>query len=163
MAQIFISHVHEEAEIAQAVLRFLRAFKLDAFLSTDPLQINPGERWFDRIASELTEAKVVLLLLSRQSVNRPWINFEAGWAWGLDTALIPICFGGLEKGAMPRPYSDLQGLNLNSTADCYALLKGCGHAAGFLPPPDFVQDPKVIELTRVLEEFEKKAPQAPRL
>lgn len=152
MAQIFISHIHEEGEIAQAVLRFLRDFGLDPYLSSDYLQINPGERWFDRIITELKEAKVVILLLTKHSVNQPWINFEAGWAWGTSRKLIPVCFGGLLKGAMPRPYSDLQGLNLNT--DYYALLKGCGHGVGVLRPPDIVHDERVDKLIRALEKFE---------
>jgi hypothetical protein len=164
MAQIFISHVHEEGEIAKAVLQFLRKYELDAFLSSDRLQIYPGERWFDRIITELADAKVVLLLLSKQSVSRPWINFEAGWAWGTGRTLIPVCFGSLVKGAMPRPYSDLQGLNLKTKTDCYDLLKGCRHPVGILPPPDFVEDARVNELIRAVEEFEKKdVPQVPSL
>jgi len=80
VAQLFISHVHEEAAVAEAVLRFLKGFELNAFLSSDHWQIRAGERWFDRIAAELTDARVVVLLLSKYSVRSPWINFEAGWA-----------------------------------------------------------------------------------
>ena len=53
-------------------------------------------------------------MLSPQSVTRPWINFEAGWAWAQDKVTIPACFGGLDVGSMPRPYSDLQGIQLES-------------------------------------------------
>jgi len=37
--------------------------------------------WLDRIEQELREAEVVILMLSPQSVQRPWINFEGGAAW----------------------------------------------------------------------------------
>jgi TIR domain len=124
MAKIFISHIHEEATIAAAVRLFLSKFNLDAFLSSDRWQLLPGERWFDRIIKELTDAEIVILLLSKNSVNRPWINFEAGWGWAKNRKLIPVCFGGLVKDAMPRPYSDLQAVNLRT--DYYDLLMGCG-------------------------------------
>lgn len=159
MAKLFISHVHEEAEIANAVLKFLKVFKLDAFLSSDQWQVRAGERWFDRIATELSEATLVILLLSKYSVTRPWINFEAGWAWGKDKVAIPLCYGGLMKGAMPRPYSDLQGLELRTdyydlVKDCYLYLNNLGELA---PPVPFQgNEPAAKELLDALTTFEKR-------
>jgi hypothetical protein len=52
-------------------------------------------------------------MLSKASVSRPWINFEAGAAWLADKAVIPACFGGLTKGTrVPKPYSGIQALDL---------------------------------------------------
>jgi len=42
VAHLFISHIHEEAEAAGAVLRFLKESKLEAFLSSDHWQIRAG-------------------------------------------------------------------------------------------------------------------------
>jgi len=42
VSDLFISHIHEEAEVAEAVLRFLRESKLEAFLSSDHWQIHAG-------------------------------------------------------------------------------------------------------------------------
>jgi hypothetical protein len=128
MADIFISHIHEEAIAAEGVRRYLADFDLDAFLSSENWELRLGERWFDRITDELKAANIVILMLSPNSVARPWINFEAGWAWGQDKVTIPACFGGLEVGSMPRPYSDLQGVQLDTghtrlVFDCYHYLK----------------------------------------
>jgi hypothetical protein len=157
MAQVFISHIHEEKDVAEAVLRFLREFDLKAFLSSDHWQIRAGERWFDRITAELTEAKVVILLLSERSVTRPWINFEAGWAWATKKATIPACFGELTKGKMPRPYSDLQGLDLLS--DYYDLLKDCYSYVQMdkmTPPPLPAKSPAVVRLINEVDAFLKR-------
>jgi hypothetical protein len=123
--------------------------------------VRAGERWFDRITAELTNAKVVVLLLSNYSKTRPWIHFEAGWAWGKDKVVIPLCYGGLMKGAMPRPYSDLQGLELRT--DYYDLVKDCYsylHNLGKLAPPIPFQenDPAAKELLEALTNFEKHQP-----
>ena len=60
---------------------------------------------------------MVILMLRPQSVGRPWINFEAGAAWLAKKAVIPVCFGGLTKDQMPKPYSGIQGLNLPDDLD----------------------------------------------
>lgn len=134
MADIFISHIHEEAEAAKALNNYLKGYGLKGFLSSDNWQIHAGERWFERITQELEQAKIVILMLSRQSVARPWINFEAGWAWSKGKVTIPACFGGLTPGDMPRPYSDLQGLSLGQ--DSYALARDCcHHLKQQIPPP----------------------------
>jgi TIR domain len=155
MADLFISHIHEEADVAEAVMRFLREFDLAAFLSSDHWQLHAGERWFERIATELNDSKVVILLLSQRSVARPWINFEAGWAWAT-RKIIPVCYGGLKKDGMPRPYSDLQGLNLRSdyydlVKDCYFYLKNLGRLA---PLPLMGDEPHVKALLAALDQSE---------
>ena len=108
MAGIFISFIHEEVDIADGVRNFLRK-KLGqgtkVFLSSDKWTVLAGEDWLKRVKDELTSAKIVVLMLSEISVQRPWVNFEAGAGWLYNKVLIPVCFGGLHKGAMPKPYS----------------------------------------------------------
>lgn len=115
MAEIFISFIHEEKEIAEAVKTFLRE-KLethsDVFLSSDMWSIYAGEDWLKKMKEELVPAKVVLLMLSPESVRRPWVNFEAGAAWLTDKVIIPVCIRGLRPEDLPKPYSNFQGLKL---------------------------------------------------
>ena len=147
MAEVFISFIHEEGQVAAAVQRFIQAHLKDhtgVFLSSDQWEIYAGESWLDRIISELRQAKVVVSLLSPESVVRPWVNFEAGAAWVReDTALIPVCFGGMTKGEMPKPYSSLQAVQLDDYFDQYYLLRSIFHylkrpmlpSLAPLPPP----------------------------
>jgi hypothetical protein len=128
MAEVFISFIHEEEEIAKAVQRFLKdkfSNEHDIFLSSDKWQVFAGEIWLDRIRSELISAKVVILLLSRTSVARSWVNFEAGAAWLANKPVIPICFGEMSKDQLPKPYSGIQALNLLDEA--YYLLSSVAH------------------------------------
>ena len=83
---------------------------------------------------ELKEAKVVLLMLSENSVKRPWVNFEAGAAWTRDIVTIPICFGGLQKDNLPKPYSSLQAIDLESRDDHEYLARSVAHHLG-IPEP----------------------------
>lgn len=73
MADVFISFIHEEQAVALAVQRFLsRYLQHTVFLSADEWQVFAGEIWLDRIKDELNEARVVVLMLSQRSVDRPW-------------------------------------------------------------------------------------------
>ncbi|MBI2219061.1 MAG: toll/interleukin-1 receptor domain-containing protein [Candidatus Rokubacteria bacterium] len=83
MADVFISDIHEEQRVAQAVQALLKQHLQPlvpngVFLSADDWQVFAGEVWLERIRHELQEASVIVLMLSPESVTRPWINFEAG-------------------------------------------------------------------------------------
>jgi TIR domain len=169
MADIFVSHIHEEADAAEALTKYLRDYGFESFLSSERWQIRAGDRWFDRITEELAQAKIVLLMLSKRSVDRPWINFEAGRPWSQKKITIPVCFGGLEPEAMPRPYSDLQGIDLATGAytlvlDCHAYLKEAEPYGRFqigrsftAPPPIPDHDASAI-LSAVLKRFVPRMP-----
>jgi hypothetical protein len=137
MARVFISFVHEEVDYAQAVQSFItRMLGTDVtpFLSSDKLQIYAGEKWIDRIMDELKDALVVLLILSEESVKRPWVNFEAGAAWTRDIAIIPVCILGFTKEELPKPYSSLQAVDLRHFGDHEYLVRSVAHYLG-LPEP----------------------------
>jgi hypothetical protein len=130
MADVFISFIHEEAGYAKAVQAFLlQIFETNVkpFLSSDRFQVFAGEKWLDRIMDELQSAKIVLLMLSQKSVQRPWVNFEAGAAWTRNIVTIPVCYGGMSKGALPKPYSSLQGVDLAIYRDDEYLARSVAH------------------------------------
>jgi hypothetical protein len=58
MADVFISFIHEEQEIAEAIQTFISKVlpcKADVFLSSDTWQIYAGEIWLERIVDELKD------------------------------------------------------------------------------------------------------------
>ncbi|HXJ95631.1 MAG TPA: toll/interleukin-1 receptor domain-containing protein [Terriglobia bacterium] len=139
MAQVFISFIHEEGYVAEAVEKFIRGVfcnEVAAFLSSDTGTVYAGERWMDRIVDELREAKVVISLLSEESVKRPWVNFEAGAAWIKDSVLIPVCYGNMKKENLPKPYSSLQGVDITFPADQYYLVYSIARYLGMATPPE---------------------------
>jgi hypothetical protein len=137
MARVFISFIHEEVDYAEEVQRFITRLSGSAaapFLSSDKLQIYAGEKWIDRIMDELKDANVVILILSEESVKRPWVNFEAGAAWTRDIAIIPVCIRGLRKDELPKPYSNLQAIELRKYGDDEYLARSVAHYIG-VPEP----------------------------
>lgn len=82
--KIFISHISEEAELAKLLQEHIdRDFLglLELFVSSDLASISAGSQWLQEIGRALKDAKIELLLCSKRSIQRPWINFEAGAAW----------------------------------------------------------------------------------
>jgi hypothetical protein len=115
MAKVFVSFVHEDEQVARAVQKSieyeLQIFQ-QVFIISDTAQVIAGTDWLDRIRTELNAAQVVVLMLSARSVKRPWVNFEAGAAWLANKVLIPVCYGNMSAGKLPKPYSNFQGVDL---------------------------------------------------
>jgi TIR domain len=139
--RVFISHIHEEKEVAIALQQLIHAQlddaalgKVECFLSSDKWQWTAGEDWLRRIKGELASADTVVLMLSPQSLARHWVNLEAGAAWITDKTIIPApaIYSGLRMNDVPRPYSDFNAVDLED--DPYHLLRSIGDNL-FYPPP----------------------------
>lgn len=131
MAKVFISFVHEDEQVASAVQKLIkREIQLgdEVFLSSDKSQMFAGDIWLQKIKTALADSKVVILLLSKRSVNRPWVNFEAGAAWLANKTIISCCFGRIVKEDLPHPYSGIHAINLENQA--LYLLESVHHHLG---------------------------------
>jgi len=106
---------HEDRAVAQAVKALIEhELKLSGqvFMVTDQSQLKAGDDWLKKIHDELTSANIVVLMLSKRSITKPWVNCEAGGAWLAGKRVIPVCIGNQQKGQLPPPYSHWQGVNL---------------------------------------------------
>jgi hypothetical protein len=136
MPRVFISFVHEDIAVAHEVQWLLESelnLRSDVFLSADKQQVYAGDDWLQKVKEVLTEAEIVLLMLSRRSIGRSWVNFEAGGAWLQDKAIIPCCYGRQHKDALPHPYSAFQAIDL--PADAHYLLTSVHHHLGLTSDP----------------------------
>jgi hypothetical protein len=136
-ARVFISYVHEDKEIAEAVQRMLASvLKLEdeVFLSADTTQVLAGHVWLDRIREALETCELLLLLLSERSINRAWVNFEAGAVWLARKPVIPICIGRMLIEFLPQPYAGIQAVKLPGDAH-YLLTSVHRHLALETDPP----------------------------
>ena len=71
---VFVSHISEEGEIAGLVKTMLQEDflgNLKGFTSSDIGSIGAGENWLTAIERAMSEAKAVIVLCSKASVNRP--------------------------------------------------------------------------------------------
>jgi hypothetical protein len=136
---VFISHISEEAEVAiwmKGSISKLLLGNVQFFVSSDRAAIIGGDRWLNKIEDALRDAPIVLVLCSPRSVQRPWVNFEAGGAWIAGKRVVPVCHVGMRPADLPEPLRSLQAYDLlqgQDFQDMVALLAG---KAG-LNKPDF--------------------------
>lgn len=99
-ALVFISHDSRDADLAEAFANLLTdvsAGTLKSFRSSDKkgtAGIEFGTEWYTAIMSQLDGATDVVALFTSQSVDRPWILYEAGVAKGkLDRTVFGLALG----------------------------------------------------------------------
>ena len=122
---IFISHIHEEKELAVSLKDFIDKSFLkipDVFVSSDVDSIELGCKWLDRITDSLKNCSIELILCSNKSILKPWINFEAGAGWIRSCKVIPICHSGLLPESLPLPLNLLQAMILSSEKKLQELI-----------------------------------------
>jgi hypothetical protein len=112
---VFISHDTRDAELAEAfsnLLKSVSAGVLKSFRTSDRRGnqgIEYGVEWYPEIIKNIQGASDVVCLLTKRSVNRPWILFEAGMAKGkLDTPILGVALGIELRDASTGPFAQFQ-------------------------------------------------------
>lgn len=103
--QIFISHAVANMNIAQLLAKTLEAAREDVttFVASRPGDIRADEDWLEGIERALKEADAYIILLTPESVLRPWVNFESGAAWYSQRQLIFVRIQALPIKDIPLP------------------------------------------------------------
>lgn len=112
---VFISHDTRDSELAEEFSNLLKsasAGALKSFRSSDKKGtqgIEYGQEWYPAIMDKIDEASDVVCLLTQNSVDRPWILYEAGVAKGkLDKKVIGIALGIPLSSAISGPFAQFQ-------------------------------------------------------
>jgi hypothetical protein len=112
--KVFLSHIAEEGPLAAAVKQALETAVVDLEIFVSGVDIQLGQAWLDSLDRAFDNSKAVLVLCSRRSIARPWVNFEGGGGWGRRIKVIPVCHGGLTREDLPHPFSIFQSHTLTS-------------------------------------------------
>ncbi|MHB8648260.1 MAG: toll/interleukin-1 receptor domain-containing protein [Thermomicrobiales bacterium] len=139
--RVFLSHIHEEEDLAELVKRRIDAAfqgNVNVFHSSNN-ETNPrGTDFLAIIRAALDEAEVALILCSKESITRPWINFEAGVAWYKGIPMMPVCHTDLTVSTLPQPYSRQGAVNANDARHLRDMYEVIARARGSaLPNEDF--------------------------
>lgn len=165
---VFLSHDTRDAEIAEAFAKLLASVTagvLKCFRSSDKRGsqgIEYGVEWFPELMKKLHEASDVVCLLTENSVNRPWILFEAGVAKGkLDTPILGLALGIPLGTANTGPFAQFQ----NSDDEEDALVKLVTQLVRKIPgaePDDAIVRQQVNVFRVKVAELLKKKPSKPK-
>ncbi|WP_373001503.1 toll/interleukin-1 receptor domain-containing protein [Sulfurimonas sp.] len=140
---IFISHITEEKEIAIAFKELIEESFLgmiEVFVSSDSQSIAMGQKWLDGITKSLKECSIEVILCSPKSIQRPWINFEAGAGWIRDISVIPLCHSGMIPSSLPMPLNLLQATTANEVSSLKLIFPVIANAIGAKTPKINFQD-----------------------
>jgi D-ribose pyranose/furanose isomerase RbsD len=124
--KVFICWSEDRSKVVAETLRdWLKKViqQLEPFLSTQ--DIRTGKRWSLEIASQLGETKFGILCLTRENLDSPWLNFEAGaLSKTIDnrTFVCPYLIGGLQPAEVPDPLGQFQS-NLADREGTLKLIK----------------------------------------
>ena len=104
--QIFISHAHQDATLAQRLATDLEAEGYPVWIAPD--SILPGEKWAEAVNRGLDESGIFVLLLTPEAVDSRWVLHETNVAVELDhedeMRLIPLQVKPCKLPALWRAY-----------------------------------------------------------
>jgi hypothetical protein len=111
---VFVSHTSSEATIVNHLVEYLRVAlpDIEFYVSSSYQSLKPGASWWDDIRSTLSDAKVILACISRQSINKPWILFETGVGLGCGAVVIPVILDDLPDSQVGPPLSMYQAVRM---------------------------------------------------
>jgi len=125
---IFISHAVANKNIARYLADTLEASSEDVttFLASRPGDIRADENWLVGIERALQQADIYIILLTPESVLRPWVNFEAGSAWFFQRQLIFVRIQALSTDRIPLPIKSRQIYALDDKEQLLAVFRALG-------------------------------------
>lgn len=141
---IFISHASTDKEIVGIIksqIDKVFANSVEVFASSVLGVIKPGSDWLDEVNQNLSQAKVVIAVITPTSINRPWIWFELGASWSKmgqgQGKIYPLYVPEINPTELPEPLSRLQALSLGKADHVKLLFEdlcelfGIGNMKGF--------------------------------
>lgn len=129
--RIFISHDLDgtpEAVQFMEILRSVSGSEFSFFLASDRDALISGRPWLPAILEELRNCdELIVLITSRETFSRPWINFEIGVLVGGNRRPKIFVFGAiLPWKDIPRPMTDFPLTDTGNTERWVSDLKEIG-------------------------------------
>ena len=110
MKKVLVSHSTKDSAIANSLSELILKCSLRQIIpwySSDKTGnggIGAGERWFEKVRSELKESKSVIVVVTPNSVTSSWVHFESGFGAATgDLEIIPVVYGLSDFSQVPDP------------------------------------------------------------
>lgn len=90
MYQVFVSHASADKWIATVFCEKIEAAGASTF--RDDRDIHGGDDIPEEIRSQIKQSRELVVLLTPESVDRPWVLLEVGaaWGWRKNYRIVPI-------------------------------------------------------------------------
>jgi TIR domain len=111
--QIFISHATADKWIAIKICESIDSIK-GASTFRDDRDIHGGDDIPEAIRRQIKQSKEILVLLTPESLNRPWVTLEIGAAWGKSKQMrITIVLCHVQIDTIPAMLKNKKTITLN--------------------------------------------------
>ncbi len=135
--RLFVSHSHDDKEIATALVCVVEAMMVprERILCTshnNPKYREPkGVDVSRHLRDHLTQSSCVLCLLTPHSLQSPWCMFELGGAWVLAKRTFPLLAGGLTEEDLPAAMKGTEAAQLTDAGETRRALANVRQALGW--------------------------------
>jgi hypothetical protein len=115
---IFLSHHVKDKQLADIVAYAVNATSLRQiktwFSSDDRIDggFNAGDNWYSEIHQKAQNSDILVALITQNSIDRPWLYYEAGLAKAFKKIVVPVCIG-IKREDIKSPLRELQGYQLS--------------------------------------------------
>jgi hypothetical protein len=106
--KIFLSYSHVDRAWVDQFVRSLADRQIDVWY--DFHDIKAGDRWQELVQDALRKSQVLVAVLSKNSINRPWMFFEIGAAVADGKRVIPVLIEGVDVRDLPLLLAQFQGV-----------------------------------------------------
>lgn len=113
--QIFISHAASDREWAREFATEMH--DLGANVWFDDFNIGPGDSISDSLEKALRESEIVVLPITRESLNNSNFFFELGAAMSMNKKVIPIVAEDVDRSQLPASLTGVRFLKRRSPRD----------------------------------------------
>ena len=107
---VFVSHASYDKWIAQVICEKIESLGVKTW--RDDRDIDGGDKIPEKIKQAIASCSELAVLLTPQSIDRPWILVEIGAAWGQDKRIVPL-FYHVETERVPDVVRENRGFHLN--------------------------------------------------
>lgn len=120
--QVFVSHASADKWLAATICEKIEEVGASTF--RDDRDIDGGDEIPERIRSEIKKSREFVVILTPESVNRPWVLLEVGaaWGWSKSIRITPIlCHTDVDS--IPGMIKSKKAIHINDCADLFAEIK----------------------------------------
>ncbi len=103
MSHIFISYCHDDVNYLEQLVLWLNSQGINSTEIWYDHDIEAGKEWRKEITVALEESYAVVVILSKNSANRPYVIFEWAYAMGNGVEVIPAKFDDVSDDVIPDP------------------------------------------------------------
>ena len=160
---IFISHSSKDSELAKLLIDLLKtslniSSKQIRCTSVNGYRLPAGASTDARLREEVHDSKVLIGLISPNSVSSAYVLFELGARWGASLPLIPLVTSKTGNELLQGPLSGINALNCCEPAQLHQLVSDLKeHLNVDRESPEVYQEKIDSIVTHSLEELLPKA------